>query len=662
MIRFGLRLAMCKEAAARLVITAAAVALGVGLLLITLAGINATNAQNARYAWLNTGVGGIASEHATVSPNPLWWLVRADHFAGQLIGRVEVASTGPASPVPPGIPRLPGPGQFYASPALSALISTTPAAELGDRFPGHQIGTIGRAALPAPNSLVIVIGDTPGQLVRTSGAKQVTGIATIRPSSCPGCQIGMNANTIDLILSVVAGALVFPVIIFIASATRLAATRREQRFAAMRLVGATPRQTTIVSAVESATATVAGTATGFGLFFLLRSPMAAVPFTGAPFFPSDLSLRVTDVLLAAAGVPVIATVAALLALRRVRISPLGVRRRSTPPAPRAYRLLPLAAGIAELGYFIGRRPPTTGGQIQAYLPGFVLIMAGLVIAGPWLTMVGSRLVARRTGHPATLIAARRLSDNPQSGFRSVSGLVLALFVTTVAVGVITTVKADNGVSRGSAAATSTLVKDLIHAAKPTAALNARLKSIPGVRQVALEPHQVVVTTNGTTSAIEQARTTIELAYPGQVPPSTDRESTALKSRRLTSYQQLAEVVILASLTIAGCGLAVSMAGAISDRRRPFSLLRLTGVPLVMLRRVVAIETLVPLIAVAVVAIGTGFLAAALFLRSQMDYALRPPGAEYYVTVLAGLALSIGLIASTLPLLNRITGPESARNE
>jgi hypothetical protein len=662
MIRFGFRLALCKDAAARLVITAAAVALGVGLLLITLAGINATNAQNGRYAWLNTGAGGIASGPNSASPNPLWWLVRADHFAGRLVGRVEVAATGPASPVPPGIPRLPGPGQFYASPALSALIRTTPPAQLGDRFPGHQIGTIGRAALPAPDSLVIVIGDTPGRLARTPGVKQVTSIATIRPSSCPGCQIGMNANTIDLILSVVAGALVFPVIILIATATRLAATRREQRFAAMRLGGATPRQVTIVSAVESAAAAVAGTAAGFGLFFLLRSPIAAIPFTGEPFFPSDLSLRLTDVLLAAAGVPVIATVAALLTLRRVKISPLGVRRRSTPPAPRAYRLLPLAAGVAELGYFIGRRPPTTSGQIRAYLPGFVLIMAGLVIAGPWLTMAASRLVARRTGHPATLIAARRLSDNPQAGFRAVSGLVLALFVTTVAVGVITTIKADSVVSGGGAAATSTLVEDLTHAAKPTAALIARLHSIPGVSTVAVTRQQIVVTTNETTSAVEQARTTIELAYPGRVPPSTASESKVLKSRRLTSYQQLAEVVILVSLTIAGCSLAVSLAGAVSDRKRPFSLLRLTGVPLVMLRRVIAMETVVPLLAVAVVAVGTGFLAAALFLKSQMDYALHPPGAEYYVTVLAGLAVSIGLIASTLPLLNRITGPETARNE
>jgi hypothetical protein len=48
--------------------------------------------------------------------------------------------------------------------------------------------------------------------------------------------------------------------------------------------------------------------------------------------------------------------------------------------------------------------------------------------------------------------------------------------------------------------------------------------------------------------------------------------------------------------------------------------------------------------------------------SQLHYALQPPGAVYYVTVLAGLAASLGVIASTMPLLRRITGPETARNE
>jgi hypothetical protein len=78
--------------------------------------------------------------------------------------------------------------------------------------------------------------------------------------------------------------------------------------------------------------------------------------------------------------------------------------------------------------------------------------------------------------------------------------------------------------------------------------------------------------------------------------------------------------------------------------------------------VVVLESAVPLLAVAVVSTGAGFLAAALFLRAQLNYSLQPPGAGYYLIVLAGLAVSLGIIASTLPLLKRITGPGTARNE
>jgi hypothetical protein len=91
-------------------------------------------------------------------------------------------------------------------------------------------------------------------------------------------------------------------------------------------------------------------------------------------------------------------------------------------------------------------------------------------------------------------------------------------------------------------------------------------------------------------------------------------------------------------------------------------LRLTGVPLGTLRRVVALESAVPLLLAAVVAIGTGFAAAQLFLRSQLGYTLHPPGLEYYLVVLAGLVMALAVIASTLPLLDRTTGPEAARND
>jgi predicted lysophospholipase L1 biosynthesis ABC-type transport system permease subunit len=126
-------------------------------------------------------------------------------------------------------------------------------------------------------------------------------------------------------------------------------------------------------------------------------------------------------------------------------------------------------------------------------------------------------------------------------------------------------------------------------------------------------------------------------------------------------QRLTDVVIVASLVIAGCSLAVEVAAGLTDRKRPFSLLRLTGAPLGMLRSVVTLESAAPLVVVTILSAGAGFLTSALFLRPELGESLRWPQAAYYV-VLAGLAASLGVIASTFPLLERITGPEAAGNE
>ncbi|MFG3301431.1 FtsX-like permease family protein [Micromonospora chersina] len=748
MIRFAVRLSLAggREAATRLAVIATAVALGVGMLLATLAGMNAVNAQNQRYAWLNTAV---APAAADPSVDPLWWLIREDYFHGDSIGRVEVAATGPDSPVPPGIPRLPGPGEYYVSPALGELLHTTPAAQLGDRFPGHEVGTIGEVALPSPDSLLIVLGRTPSDLEQL-GARKATQIMTTSPSVCSrGCYVGINHDGMALVLSIVAVALLFPVLIFIGTATRLAATRREQRFAAMRLIGATPRQISVISAVESVLAAAVGTAVGFGLFLALRPGLAAIPFTGERFFTADLSLTLVDVLAVAFGIPLGAVVAAWLALRRVQISPLGVARRVTPKPPRAWRLIPLVAGLVELTYFIGRRPPTTNGQLTAYLSGFLLILTGLLLAGPWLTMLGARLLAGRASRPATLIAGRRLADNPRAAFRSVSGLIVALFVTSVATGIITTYVANRGEPRTDSVAATSLSTwfDPEEGPAPTAdQIPAGLASIPGVRSVTLvhanpvdtppplevngtvnptyrwwwpgvitcaeldrlaefgtcppgaqvatvaddligerawdltndhyvwadahmDPAQVdrqpirsVVVNTASRAAFEQARTMLINAFPAVRFPASTAEWEADSARLMVQFQQLANVVMLASLPIAGCSLAVSVAGGLTDRKRPFSMLRLSGVQLRTLRRVVALETVVPLLAVAAVATGMGFLAAHLFLRAQLGYTLLAPDGSFYLMVAGGLAVSLGIVASTLPLLRRITGPETARNE
>jgi hypothetical protein len=761
MTRLGLRLALAgREAVIRVVAIAAAVALGVGVLLVSLAGINAVHAQSTRTAWLTTSVHNRQPSGDEATADPLWAEANLDQYGTSVIERVDVAATGPRSPVPPGIPQLPGPGQFYASPALSRLMLSAPAAQLADRYPGRLVGTIGDNALASPDSLIIIVGHNPAELAQAPSAQQIRSFET----AAQGAPGDAHPGRMQLILAIVAGALLIPVLIFIGAATRLSAARREQRFAAMRLVGATPRQVSVIAAVEATVATAVGVAAGFAVFFGLRSVLATVPFTGQPFFPGDLSLRWSNVALVTVGVPVTAALAARLALRRVQISPLGVTRRVTPPTPTAWRAVPLLAGIAELAYFVGRRPATTTGQIRAYSAGFGLAMVGLVVAGPWLTMLGSRLMARRARRPATLIAGRRLADNPRAAFRAVSGLIVALFISSAALGIITTILDYRTAETGGTAGRNVLAQPfgdrefitpdgqrIPGPATVSDPLLAHLAAIPGVQAVAAihvdpsadpEPRlgpptaradsvtrpgpptglivcadlaripalgrcpagaavaaipwdgvgggvtgdgragprvwpavavpadrlpslpvaALEVGTDGSRGAIEGARTALEAAFPDREIPATIGDISADNAQLIEGWRQLADVAIIASLVIAACSLAVSVAGGLIDRKRPFSLLRLAGTPLGVLRRVVALEAALPLLLVAVAAAATGLLAAHLFLRAQLQESLQPPGAGYYLAVAAGITLALGIIAATLPLLRRITGPESARNE
>ena len=247
-------------------------------------------------------------------------------------------------------------------------------------------------------------------------------------------------------------ALLLPVLIFIATASRLSAARREERFAAMRLVGATPHQVSVVSAVEAAVAGIAGVAVGFGLFFLLQPLLYRVPFIGAPLAPGDLSLSWLDVAFVVIGVPIAAVVSARIALRRVQVSPLGVKRRaaSDPPQDRygSFRCSP-----ASPSWPTSTRPEN---RLATEPRSSNCSSASSCCSWDWfLPGRGSRrpdrrIMTARANRPSTLIAGRRLLDNPKAAFRFVSGLVIALFVATAAIGALSSIAAATSIGGGSA--------------------------------------------------------------------------------------------------------------------------------------------------------------------------------------------------------------------
>ena len=85
MIPLGLRLMLSggREAVSRLLVLAAAVGLGVGLLLTAVAATNAATTWNNRHAWLWTGTASVPAGPATAGIAPLWWHPSGDTFDGQ---------------------------------------------------------------------------------------------------------------------------------------------------------------------------------------------------------------------------------------------------------------------------------------------------------------------------------------------------------------------------------------------------------------------------------------------------------------------------------------------------------------------------------------------------------------------------------------------------
>jgi hypothetical protein len=787
MYRLGLRLTLRsgREALIRLVVTMAAVAAGVTVLLCVLAEFHGFQYTNSQPSWQSTqamaaGSGGSAS-------NTELWNYSADVFEGRSIQRLDVAALGPNAPVPPGISKLPGPGQYYASPALSALINSTPRDELGDRFPGSQIGTIGDKALTGPDDLVAFVGYQPSQLQNRPFTIRVDQISA-------GPQTSVWTNYFRYAFAVGAVAFVFPILILIGSATRLAAARREERYAAMRLVGATNPQINVIASVDATISALLGTILGIGLFELVRPVLADHSPTSARYFAYAVTPTAAGYLAMLIGVPLASAIAALISLGRVRISPLGVSRRQTPPAPGIGRISVLVLGVALFILGIVTTSPQNIGA--GTYPGLLLILIGLVVGGPWLTAQMARLTATLARGPSPLLAARRLADDPRAAFRSVSGLVLAVFLGSMLAGLMPTINrttatphaqalsdvlidtftpsavcgnevncsSDGGggpnvtgdIAGLSPATGAALVQGLafpgaavvpiysppqIARAQGKGAPNgapggngpgqqgggnfssvpppsegpdqqassvvscAALARIPALGTCAagqtavqadtsnlttdnpLYSSQPIVTSSSPSASadfstldlqavlvkvdnpatLERVRTYLVTHTPTSLSglaPRTFGEEVAVRETVGTVIDRIMNAAVLLTLLVAGASLAVAVGGGLVERKRPFTLLRLSGTSPSVLYRVVALEAVLPLAAATILAAGTGYglaVLAAVKIAPSGTPAPTPSGA-YYVTMGVGLVVSLLVIASTLPFLGRITRTQNARFE
>lgn len=788
MYRLGLQLILKggSEALVRLLVTTVAVAIGVVILLGVFADFHAFVKTSDRPSWESTTGTPLSSIPAS-APHSELWNYSENIYKGQFIEQLDVAALGTTAPILPGISKLPGPGEFYASPALSELLKTVPKDELGDRFPGKQIGTIGETALSFPNELAIYVGLAPHQFSDLYGTTEVTHIANT-------AQLQGTTNIYKEAFGIAAIAVLFPLLILINTATRLSASRREERYAAMRLVGATPHQINIIASVDAISSALLGAVLGSLIFLSIRPAVANISFSGVKFFPNYVTPTIWGYLGLILGAPIVAEIAALISLRRVQISPLGVSRKVTPPKPRFWRLITLIAGIILFPYAaIHLNNGGNGkGNPEPLFIGFLLIMIGLVLSGSWLTMQITRVFAKLSRTAPSLLASRRLSDNPKGAFRAISGLVLAVFIgSVIAVLVPALNQAQNPsghtslsdvlrVPYNSSPLSAGIPPDAANAlvskmesypgtivipfytnpayisfqqqqfnsfagggknlqinpglanvnppddAITTCASIAKLPVLgscpPGAKEVEVTPDNILTGDNplyiyknltivnhsspvsslnliklslagmfikaNNSNTLEQIRTyltvynstsqdagngkggdSLSAWQMGDLEPETVGEVSKIRSNDVSNVGRAVLAIITLTIFTAGCSLAMTIGGSLVERKRPFTLLRVSGVPLSTLYKVVLLEAALPLIVIsilaAVIGLGVGIPVVKALLKNLETKGTNipvHPSIGYYIAMGVGLTIALGLVLITLPLLKRMTRPEDARFE
>ncbi|MFI6457685.1 FtsX-like permease family protein [Streptosporangium amethystogenes] len=628
-------------------LTAAAVAISSALLMFALAANLAFAERAEREAWRNPveAKGTPVAIEATAK----------DYVRDQSITVVDVAPLRDVPGVrPPGMNRMPRPGEVWVSPGLAELIRELPAEQLAARFPGKVAGTIGNDGLLYPDELVAVVGRTAADpaMAASRADHPLTSTPPTKISDFAG-RAGGETVVYQIMALIASVLMVVPLLVFGGAAARLTVARRDQRLAALRLVGATPWQVVMMTVTEAVITAFGGAVLGLVLYGTAIPLLSRIEMAGGSWFAADLWPGILPVLGVLLAVPLLVGLSAVVGLRRVVVSPLGVAKRETPPAMRFVRVVALLVILIAVPLSV-RNTSTT---VVAGVLGLAFL--GVNLVGPWVVGVIGRITTRTARRPARLLAGRRLVDDPKSAWRTVSGVALTGFIAGF-VGLLSP-SSDLLGAPPSTAGLRLVVSDAQAAALAEqagerlsgAGIDAQVRTSGGSGSGRAKERTLTISLpsgDGYTVRVDTARTALAGLVPGHV--ATSPVDDQWQGVRLLDDVRTGTLIVLGvSFLVAIASAGITAASSVLDRRQAYALLRLAGTPLEVLDRARRTETLVPLAVMGGGSILIGMFCALPFVYAAMSVS---GAVTLLISVAVGFAGVLGAGALSRPLLRSVT--------
>ena len=659
----GLATAGGRPAWVRLGLMAVGFALGGALLLGAMSIVPAMHARDVRQSQLYAR----GNRHAA-SALEMWNIPQA--FGSLDIDARAVRTIGDAPPIPPGLSRVPAPGEAFVSPRLLLLWPGSLGSTLEHRLGVHVAGTIAESGLVSPDDLMMWLGAPAGVTAPRSAMRAVA-----------FDKEGVSQQPLDLAallgISGLAAAILLPIWLFVATATRLSSSTREARLAAIRLAGGTQSQVRVIAAVETGVAAAIGSACAYPLFLLVRPRVADGFILNIHLFTSDLRPPVALAVATLVALPVLAALMTLATMRRLVVSPLGVARRVRRAHAHWRWVVVLAAGIGVLAWAASRHEQlvSMGSGVASILvvSGLSCTAFGLIGTASWSSWAIARWLAPHARSVSSLLGMRRLESDPSAAGRVVASV--ALVIASLAVMQAGLIAQEDG-GRGYLdlapwtqrypGSTIVVTASVWPPAPPhqTARTVAAIDGVDGVRisdkmpnGAQGTPRTIVVENDGSPSTLEAVRDRV--AWTSEAHTFDQLEAKAQVEDEVAAMRRALQAIALFLLGVCAATLLVALVDWMMERRRALAVLSAVGVASSVLRRSIIAQVGLPLATALVLGLAGGVVVSVLLYTATEIPVVIPIASLSVVTVATG-AVVLLVTALSLPWVRISRRPEYLR--
>ena len=229
-----------------------------------------------------------------------------------------------------------------------------------------------------------------------------------------------------LSMSILACAMLVPAMVGLASgAAVLGARSRERRLAVLRLMGLSGADVTRMSLLDALVQSAAGAVIGTAAYLVTLPAWSSLTVMGTRITASEMVLPLRFLAAVLVGVLAVGQVSAWRGLHQVRISPLGVSRRTNGPRAGVWRIVVFLVTLFSAPHIIRSVPSQHRYIIVCVM--IVALIAVFDLAGSWFTQLLSRGLARLRG-PVMRWTARRIQAAPTATWHRVSAMGLLAFI------------------------------------------------------------------------------------------------------------------------------------------------------------------------------------------------------------------------------------------